>query len=161
MKLFSKTVLIAYLLILLWLILFKFSADIPGVFDTQIRSFNVIPFAGVGDHLREMLDNFVVFIPLGLLLSVNFKHITMWRKLTYIFALSAAVEMIQFILAIGVADLTDVIVNTLGGLFGLALYDSTHAHVNHDKRDKIILVMGTILLIGVVLLRFLVLRVRY
>ena len=36
------------------------------------------------------------------------------------FAFSLAVEIIQFALAIGVTDITDIITNTLGGFIGLA-----------------------------------------
>ena len=112
-------------------------------------------------NLREMLDNLIVFIPFGLLLSVNFKRITVWQKLTYVFIFSVAVEMIQFILSIGVADITDVIMNTLGGFFGLMIYSLGNTFIKNEKLDWIIVVVNTILLVLFLLLRFLVFKVKY
>jgi glycopeptide antibiotics resistance protein len=65
-----------------------------------------------------MIDNLIAFIPLGLLLSLNFKRTGFWRKLTFVFMLSLAVEAMQYVLAIGVSDITDVIMNTVGELAG-------------------------------------------
>ena len=162
MKLLPKATLALYLLILLWLILFKLSFDLPSVLDHQARSFNIVPFAGfTQDSLREIIDNFVVFIPLGLLLSVGFKQTTFWKKLAFVSTFSLTTELVQFVLAIGVTDLTDVITNTSGGLIGLALYDLGKKYVNPQKLDQFIVVLGIVLLILFLLLRFLVLKVKY
>jgi glycopeptide antibiotics resistance protein len=78
--------------------------------------------AGSGAGKRpQTIYNFVVFIPFGLLLSVNLKRTSFWRMLASVFIFSLAVETIQFVFAIGVTDITDVITNTPGGLVGLAL----------------------------------------
>src|SRR5678816_35438 len=99
MKALSWALFVAYLLILLWLVLFKFSYDPLAVIrDFQTRSLNLIPFART--HTSEMI----------------------WNKVAVIFAFSLAVELIQVALAIGVADITDIIMNTLGGSLGLAGY---------------------------------------
>lgn len=162
MKPLSKTILALYLLTLLWLVLFKFSYDLSSVLlDHQSRSLNLIPFAGASRGLREMIDNFVVFIPFGLLLGVNLKQTGFWRKLAFIFSFSIAVEMLQFVLAIGTTDITDVITNTLGGLLGLILYDFSKKYVDNEKLDRFIVVTGMILLILLILFRVLVIRVRY
>jgi glycopeptide antibiotics resistance protein len=151
------------LLILLWLILFKLSFDVSTVlFNHQARSLNLIPFTGATPgNLREMIDNFVIFIPFGLLLGVNLKQATVWRKLAFVFCFSLAVETLQFVLAIGITDITDVITNTLGGFMGLMLYDLSNKYVDSEKQDRFIVVVGMILLIALVLFRVLVLRVRY
>lgn len=163
MKLLSKIVLVVYLLILLWLVLFKFSFDIPSVLlNFQARSFNLIPFLDFfKGSAREVFDNCIIFIPFGLLLSVNYKTVAIGQKLKYIAIFSIAVEMIQFIFAIGVTDITDVIANTLGGLLGLKLYELGVKYVDEDKQDKFILVSIVILLTILMLFRFFVLRVRY
>lgn len=163
MKTLSKIALALYLLTLLWLVLFKFSFDLPSVvLDHQSRSLNLIPFAGASqDNLREMVSNLVVFIPFGLLLSVNLKRANFWRKVFFIFIFSLVVEVIQFILAIGTTDITDVITNTFGGLLGLVLYDLGKKYVNSEKLDRFIVVAGMILLILLILLRVFFLRVKY
>jgi glycopeptide antibiotics resistance protein len=158
-KLLSKIVLAAYMFILLWLVLFKFSFDIIYVLEEhQTRDLGLALFTG---NLREMVANFVVFIPFGLLLSVNFKKITFWQKLAIVSFFSIAIEIIQFILAIGVTDITDVITNTLGGLIGMTLYIFGKTHVNSKKLDFFINVIGILIVILFLTLRFFVLRVKY
>ena len=160
MKSLSKTVFALYLLTLLWLVLFKFSFNISTILSSyQSRSLNLIPFAS--SSLRDILYNFVVFIPFGLLLSVNLRRTTIWRKLALIFALSLAVEITQFILAIGSTDVTDVITNTFGGFIGLTLYDLGNKHIDNEKLDKFIVATTMVLLILFLLLRTLVFHVRY
>ena len=153
MKSLAKILLALYLLILLWLVLFKFSLDLSPILDYQTRSLNLIPFAGLSrNNLRETIYNFVVFIPFGLLLSVNLKRANFWRRLAIILGFSLAAEMIQFVFAIGVTDITDVITNTAGGFLGLILYDLLNTFVDTKKLDRSIVIAGTILLALFVLL---------
>jgi len=163
MKTLFKTSLILYLLTLLWLVLFKFSYDFFGVLlDHQTRDINLIPFVGTSQGIsREMLDNLIVFIPFGLLLGVNLKQANFWRKLSLVFIFSLSVEVIQFILAIGTTDITDVILNTLGGFIGLILYDLGKKYVDSKKLDWFLVVTGMILLVLLISVRVLFLRVRY
>lgn len=163
MKSWSKAALVVYLLFLLWLVLFKSSVDVFSVIlNYQTRGLNLIPFTDASrGNLSEMVSNFVIFVPLGLLLSANFKRTNIWLRLVYILAFSVAVEVIQFVLAIGVTDITDVIMNSLGGLLGLMLYRFSSKHINDKKLDQFIIITGTILLILFMYLRFLVFKVRY
>lgn len=160
MKAFSRTLFAAYLLILLWLVLFKFSYDpfaVPR--DFQTRSLNLIPFTRA--HRSEMISNLVAFIPFGVMLGVNFKHVLCRYKIIAIFAFSLAVEIIQYALAIGVADITDIIMNTLGGFIGLAVYVGLGKHTNDRYLDGGILVVGTLILLAVLYLRIFVFMIRY
>src|SRR5262249_26771279 len=120
-RLFARGMLAAYLLMLVWLVLFKFSLDIPSFLGRQTRSLNLVPF-GEGNRPGELFDNCLFFMPFGLLLSVNFKRMGFAPKLAVVVAFSVAVELIQFIFAIGATDITDVMMNAAGGLAGLALY---------------------------------------
>jgi glycopeptide antibiotics resistance protein len=159
MKSLSKLVLTVYLLMLLWLVLFKFSFDILSVIaGHQSRSLNWVPFTG---HMREMIDNFVTFIPFGLLLSVNFKETNFQRKLIAVFVFSIAVEATQFVLAIGVTDITDVLTNTLGGLCGLLGYAVCKKYVDPKHLDRFIIAAGILLVVLFLALRLFVFRVRY
>ena len=76
-------------------------------------------------------------------------------------AFSLAVEIIQFALAIGVFDVTDIIMNTLGGLVGLAAYTAASSHANDKYLDRSVLVAGTMILFAVLYLRIFVFIVRY
>ena len=158
LKNISRTIFALYLLTLLWLVLFKFSLDFSSVLQLQMRGFNFVPLAG---HLREMFDNFIVFVPFGLLLGVTAKHTQFLEKLAYIFIFSLAAEALQFILAIGVTDVTDLITNTLGGFACLALYSLGKKYIHEKKLDTFIIIVGSVLLVLFLALRFFVFRIRY
>lgn len=146
MKSLYKALLGVYLVVLIWLVLFKFSTNFSWVLAYQTRSLNLIPFANFSSNLRGMFYNVIIFIPFGLLLSVNLKRATFWQKLALVFLFSLDVELIQFIFAIGITDITDVITNTFGGFLGLLLYDASKKYVDDDKLDRAIAVAGAILL---------------
>ena len=140
----ARLLLAVYLLLLLWLVLFKFSTDLSSVLNYRHRSVNLVPFKGARSDLGQTIDNFLIFIPLGLLLSVNFKRAGRRHKLLCVLALSLAVEALQFAFAIGATDITDVITNTAGGLFGVLVYDATTRRVDVRKLDRFICVAGSV-----------------
>lgn len=124
----SAALLIIYLMLLTWLVLFKLGFSYQELV-TGIHRLNLIPFKGTaivngGLDKRELLANVLVFIPFGLLLSMNFSKLKFSTKLLLIFLTSLGYEAIQYWLTIGGADITDLINNTLGGFIGLILYDS-------------------------------------
>ncbi len=161
-KSFAQIVLVAYALALLWLLLFKFAYEIPSILlHFHVRTASFIPFAGYSSSMREMFDNAMVFVPLGLLLSVVFKQLSFGRKLLAMAALSVTVELLQYALAIGVTDVTDVIMNTAGGFVGLALYRFGSKYCTSEKLDRGIAVASAIVLMLFMMLRVFVLRVRY
>lgn len=160
MKILTRTLFAAYLLVLLWLVLFKFSYDPVGVIrEFQTRSVNLVPFAWA--QKNEMIANLLAFIPFGVMLSVTLKHVVFKYKLAGIFAFSVAVEIIQYVLAIGVTDITDVMMNTLGGFFGLAVYSVAGSHSDEGYLDRCILIVGMLLLLAILYLRIFVFIVRY
>jgi len=152
-----------YLLTLLWLVLFKLSYDILAILATyNTRSVNLVPFVTLGQTgLSETISNLVIFIPFGLLLSLNFKRTRLSRLLTAVFVVSAAVETLQFIFAIGTTDATDLVTNTFGGLVGLVLYRLVSKVVKTAILDRVITAVGLTLFVAFILLRVLVFKVRY
>lgn len=160
MRALSRTLFAGYIFILLWLVLFKFSYDpIAVIRDIQMRSLNLIPFTRA--HKGEMIANLVAFIPFGVLIGVNFKQAAFRSKIAVIFGFSLALEIIQFALAIGVADITDIIMNTLGGFIGLAAYNAAAHHADDKYLDHFVLVAGTMSLLAILYLRIFVFIVRY
>jgi glycopeptide antibiotics resistance protein len=159
----SRVLFALYVLTLLWLILFKLSYDIPAVLaNYQTRSVNLIPFVTLGrTGLSETVSNFVIFIPFGLLLALNVKTAALWRLLIVVFVFSVAAETVQFVFAIGTTDATDVVTNTLGGLAGLAVYRLVNKVVRAEILDRVIIAVGLTLFVAFILLRLLVLQVRY
>lgn len=163
MKSLSRALFALYLLVLIWLVLFKLSLNLSAMFDYQTRNINRIPFAFINErgNLGEIIHNCVAFVPFGLLLSVNFKRIHLWRKLILVFVFSLTVEIAQFAFAIGATDITDLIANTFGGFLGLNLYGLSSKHIDDEKLDRLIVLTGMVLLALLILLRVLFARVRF
>lgn len=73
----SKTMIsvafVIYLLLLTWVIVFKFRLDITSL--RYIRSINLIPFKAnpIVNGMRETLINLLLFVPLGMYLKFIFK----------------------------------------------------------------------------------------
>lgn len=149
-KILSRGLLALYLMMLIWLVLFKLQYNILSVFNYHHRSLNLIPFAApsiVNGSYGEMIDNVIIFIPFGVLLNINFKKHGFLPKFALILFFSLSCEIIQFIFAIGATDITDVITNTIGGLIGLELYSLSSKYINNKKLDRFIILFGTSLLV--------------
>lgn len=151
-KILSRSLLALYVLILIWLVLFKTSFDISSVLHYHHRSLNLIPFADTTPG--DIKSNVLFFIPFGLLLNVNLKKVGFLPKFASILVFSITVELIQFIFAIGATDITDVITNTVGGFLGLKLYGLSNKYMNNKKLDRVIITVGTLLLVIFIAIRY-------
>jgi glycopeptide antibiotics resistance protein len=114
-----------YALLLVSVILFKFPFDYQ--LESNGRVLNLIPFAGsfAGAHgfdIGDVLENVLIFVPLGIYISMLRTRWSFGRTILTIAVTSVAFEVIQYIFAIGRSDITDVIDNTLGGLVGIGIY---------------------------------------
>lgn len=151
-KILSRGLLALYLVILIWLVLFKFTFNSSSFLEYHhSRSLNLIPFAD-GGSFSEIIYNVIYFIPFGLLLNVNFKKIRFLPKFASVLVSSLTFEIIQFIFAIGVTSTTDVITNTVGGLLGLKLYGLSNKYINNEKLDRVIISVGTLVLVLFILM---------
>ena len=113
-----------YILLLIWIILFKASfsiADFIGL--SKMRSINLIPFyypMEVSFHLREVIANLVIFVPLGIYLKMLDNDSK--KVILYGFIFSVLLEVSQFIFKLGATDITDVIANVSGTILGVYGY---------------------------------------
>ena len=149
-KILSRGMLALYLVVLIWLVLFKLTFHISSVLKYHHRSLNLIPFAApsrVNGEINygEIIFNCIFFIPFGLLLDVNFKKVRFLSKLAIILFFSISFELIQFVFAIGATDITDVVTNVFGGFLGLKLYGLSNKYINAEKLDRVIISVGTFL----------------
>ncbi|WP_338749170.1 VanZ family protein [Bacillus sp. FJAT-52991] len=129
---------VMYLVCLLKIILFKHSSFLQ-LFTVELstfRSYNLIPFKIFADFktvlqsdnwlwgVSNILGNVVVFIPLGLLLPTLFEKMRNRYVLVIITSISVSVlfETLQYVLALGSADIDDVLLNTAGGGLGVFFY---------------------------------------
>ena len=86
----------------------------------EIRRYDFHPFWSYDrpDLLVENIMNVVVFIPVGLFLSIAFKQVTWWTALLIGLVISVTIEALQYILMRGFTEVDDVMHNTLGCLIG-------------------------------------------
>lgn len=139
-----------YLILLTWLILFKMQLPLDGW--VPYRSINLIPFGasvvvnGTVDF-HEIFYNGLVFLPFGLYLGMLRPRRSWWKSLPVIAGVSLAYEMLQYLLAMGASDITDLIMNTAGGALGLLVF----AALLRTAGEKVIPVLNRIALVGTIL----------
>ncbi|WP_010632513.1 VanZ family protein [Sporolactobacillus vineae] len=125
-----------YLLFLVWAILWKFR--VPFIGGTE-RVINLIPFSGNAGY--EKLFNLVLFVPLGFYAAAIAKKHGVIKQILTVLAVSLVFEILQYTLAIGSSDTTDLMLNTLGGASGIVgfflLKKLSGKHTN-----KVVLIAG-------------------
>ena len=113
-----------YLVLLVWLILYKFEPPYIGDAWQLGRPFKLVPFVPSGDanwsNPLEVLANVLFFVPFGAYLRL-LAPTWRWRSVAVFSATSLAFEVTQHLISVGSFDSTDVIANTAGGLLGLWL----------------------------------------
>lgn len=123
----KRLMLWGYLLVLGWLLLFGRRPGAPG-------QGSFVPFLGVWRvylcwrnvgfqlaiiPLRELVGNVLLFLPLGILLGrEKFWQGRPFRMLLTGALLSTFLEILQWTTGLGVADVDDVLCNTLGAFLG-------------------------------------------
>jgi Glycopeptide antibiotics resistance protein len=143
-----------YLLVLTWLILFKLQFSIPNM--TEGRIINLIPLLGSFDdtgalRFSEIRVNILAFIPLGIYICMLKAPWSFVKKILAIVGLTLAFEITQFIFAIGRADITDVLSNTLGGIIGIGIY-ALLSRILKGRINKVINVLAAVFTILALLL---------
>lgn len=150
----TKYLFIIYLLALVWIILFKFQW--PSSILGTMQNVNLTPYAAPsrinGEIVRsEMILNAIIFIPFGIYLEMLVKKWPFLIKLFGVLLGSCFLEGMQYILAVGATDITDVIQNVLGGFIGLLLYKIYERWINnqhqaHERMNQVAL-FGTLLML--------------
>ncbi|GAA4852993.1 hypothetical protein GCM10023221_36080 [Luteimicrobium xylanilyticum] len=117
----------AYLALLVWLVLWKL--HLPWVGTGERQAPKLVPFVATAENgpsqPSEVLGNVLVFVPFGVYLGLLAPARAWWRtwgRAVGVVALtSIGLEAAQYLLAVGSADVTDVLTNTAGGVVGLAV----------------------------------------
>ena len=154
-KRLTKSLFYFYFIMLVWIILFKM--QMPFSFAGHGRSINLIPFAGsvIVDgriYIQEIVDNVLIFIPFGVFSSMLGGAKSWIGRLAPSFFTSLALEVLQFVLAVGATDITDVMTNTLGGLIGMGVF----CLFEKLFRENVCRVLNGIVLVGAVGMSFLI-----
>lgn len=135
-----------YSFIVVWIILFKMStlSEIPYL--DHIRNINLIPFHyddETSSHLSEVLENVMIFIPLGVYLKML--KITDAKAILLGMTFSLGLEILQFILAVGASDITDIMTNTAGAAIGVGIYAILSlVFRKSEKLDKVLCILASI-----------------
>ncbi len=124
-------IVLAYIVLLIKLLVFKSGRDL-----NQVRSINIVPFYTIKnysmalyygnisfkDYLFNIIGNVAVFIPFGLM--VPYIMIGMKRFNTFISGVVFVliIEAYQLEKNIGVFDIDDIMLNIMGVLIGLVAY---------------------------------------
>lgn len=117
---------IVYALVLCRGLLFKY-VKVSELFSPdrfEYIGYNLIPFNGSGFDFRlDLILNTFMFIPFGFMLAMKSKNnLKSFILLLIPFAASLIFESLQYILHLGAADITDVIMNTTGSFIGFIVY---------------------------------------
>ena len=122
-RVIALILLFAYLLFLLDLTWLQFPSRSPG--------HNVVPFRSVVNDWqeggRELVVNFagniVAFLPIGLIpAAIRPRSARLWHAVLFCLTLSSLIEVVQYATGRRVADVDDVLLNTLGGALGYLLF---------------------------------------
>lgn len=94
------------------------------VTGTDLDSGRAIPLDPAfvrGLALSNILGNIVIFIPLGVYITLFHKDKCIWKNALLVTAVSVAAELVQVIFILGIGDIDDVLLNGTGGLLGVLL----------------------------------------
>lgn len=158
-KTFLIILLAVYSAALTWIILFKMAVRLDDVGFGTVRAWNMIPFSYSEEtsfHLTEVLENVIAFVPLGVYLGML--KTGAWKAILIGAAASVTLEVLQFALGIGAADITDVITNTAGTAIGVGIYLLlTHIFKNREKLDKtLVIVCGAATVVMIIMIALLI-----
>lgn len=120
----TASLMIIYLIVLCWILILKLGVEFSYMSE---RRFNVVPFKefftpGYEVDWGGTIANVIIFIPLGVYVGVLFRLWSFTGKIIFCFMTSLVIEAIQFTLAVGAFDITDIVTNTFGGVVGLILF---------------------------------------
>ena len=116
------TLFVVYLVLLVWIILWKLEVPSIGAAAGLARPIKLVPYLPSGDFDAsdplEVLVNILLFVPFGIYLGMLAPRLRWWAIAGILIVSSLALETTQHLLSVGSFDLTDVIDNSLGGLIG-------------------------------------------
>jgi glycopeptide antibiotics resistance protein len=157
-----------YLIVLAWILLFKLGVRFSYM---SKRSVSLIPFSeplmrNSKMDFGEIILNVIIFVPLGIYAGILFRRWNLRNKLFFFFLVSFLIESLQFILRVGAFDVSDIITNMLGGIFGLMIFEVIERLFNNPARSQkfinTIAAIATAIMVSLlVLLKLNMLPVRY
>lgn len=160
-KKITAVLFVIYMIMLTWIILFKMQFSFQDL--NHSRGVNLIPFhasAIVNDRIdySEIINNIIVFVPVGFYLAMLKPQRGALKAAAIVAGISLVYEILQFALAVGASDITDLINNTAGGVIGAGLYSVIYKLLENkaDKLLNILAILCTMCIVGFLALVILV-----
>ena len=139
MKKFARpilwTIFLIYCFVLVYVLFLSRGTRDGFTFTEYMRRFtNFIPFKTIIEYVQRYIDgyrnlsvlnllgNFVLFMPMGVLLPCVIRKLDRFWKVTLtVLGMVVMVEIVQGILRVGSVDIDDVIFNVVGAMIGYGL----------------------------------------
>lgn len=104
----------------------------------EIRRFIIYRnHVGISSFLLNVFGNIFAFSPFGLLLPILSVRVRKWWKMLLLsFLVTMCIECTQLVTRLGVFDVDDLLMNTLGGLIGYGLYHVLYGIYTAWKGEK-------------------------
>ena len=128
---FLRIVFIAYVFVLSYLVFFS---ERYGRIRYDSPQSNLVPFQEIHRYLSQfreitflaiinVIGNTLIFVPFGALLFIFSKKLAKFHNTVLLsLLLSLAIETTQYFTRVGVFDVDDIMLNTLGGIIGWIIY---------------------------------------
>ncbi len=125
-KLLVKTLMYAYLSLVLYFTMMPVVVSIPFVLDHPYKPMNMTPFIDVslgrGDFFRQVVLNVIMTLPFGFLFPLTGdKRAKCSATVFSCFLMSLGIELLQPFFDRS-SDITDLITNVTGGALGYGIY---------------------------------------
>ena len=128
---FLRIVFIVYVFLLSYLVFFS---ERYGRIRYDSPQSNLVPFQEIHRYLSQfreitflaiinVIGNTLIFVPFGALLFIFSKKLAKFHNTVFLsLLLSLAIETTQYFTRVGVFDVDDIMLNTLGGIIGWIIY---------------------------------------
>ncbi|MFN6375545.1 MAG: VanZ family protein [Chitinophagia bacterium] len=131
---------------------------------TQHGTFNLIPFQTIGAYFDghkgfliasiNLLGNVLLLVPLGFLIPFVLSRFN-WLVIIFLSIFSGlSIEIMQFILKVGIFDVDDVILNALGVMLGVVFYNLYQKVINKIAKRFLIISISIVTLFLIILTGF-------
>lgn len=143
-----RTLFAVYIVGLMWILFF---IQIPPFGRSSVRFHNVypqlIPLGSIVSYLTDnrieslltnIVGNIILFVPWGFLSPLTFISLeNRWKATVLTTILSLTAEVIQYTMQVGVFDVDDILLNTLGGIIGYELQEIWKRHSDSPTKESV------------------------
>ena len=144
----EKILIILYILFFMYLCLMIWEIFIgPYRSYSGVRRYNLYPFKTIKEFIFNttkynfqvifinLIANIITFIPLGFFISLFFrKSYNLINTVLSCVIIIICIEISQFILNVGVLDIDDIILNTVGCILGFVIYKAAKKYAELNIR---------------------------